>query len=151
VQVLEMVLITPVFVAVFVAAAEYVPVLIGQSTLTHAVGEGAREAGKGGNLNDVVAAVNKVLLVNNLAVTDAPGSGTAVVLQDGPNTVQFGDPDLTYVLPPNPAGGEVRVTLCVLFSATKINSTVPMVSPFNVFGYTLNGKRFQVSSLVSIP
>ena len=75
VQVLEMVLITPVFVAVFVAAVQYVPVLIGQSTLTHAAGEGAREAGKGGNLNDVVAAVNKVLLANNLAVTDAPGLG----------------------------------------------------------------------------
>ena len=151
VQVLEMILITPVFVAVFVAAAEYVPVLIGQSTLTHAVGEGAREAGKGGNLNDVLAAVNKVLLANNLAVTDAPGSGTMVVLQNGPNTFEFGDPNLTCQLPPSPAVGEVQVTLCVLFSAAKINSTVPMVSPFNVFGYTLNGKRFQVSALDSTP
>ena len=43
------------------------------------------------------------------------------------------------------------VTLYVLFSAAKIQSTVPMVSPFNVFGYTLNGKRFQVSSLVGKP
>ncbi len=42
VQVLEMILITPVFVAMLVAAVEYVPVLIGQSTLTHAAGEGAR-------------------------------------------------------------------------------------------------------------
>ena len=151
VQVLEMILITPVFVAVFVAAAEYVPVLIGQSTLTHAVGEGAREAGKGGNLNDVVAAVNKVLLANNLAVTDTPGSGTMVVLQDGPNTFEFGDPNLSFAPPPSPAGGEVRVTLNVLFSATKIGSTIPMVSPFNVFGYTLDGKRFQVSSLASKP
>ncbi len=146
-----MLLITPVFVAVFVAAAEYVPVLIGQLTLTHAAGEGAREAGKGGNLHDVVAAVNKVLLANNLAVTDAPGSGTMVVLQDGPNTFEFGDPDLTCQPPPSPASGEVRVTLDVLFSAAKIDSTVPMVSPFNVFGYTLNGKRFQVSSLVGKP
>jgi hypothetical protein len=151
VQVLEMVLITPIFVAMFVAAAEYVPVLVGQSTLTHAVGEGAREAGKRGNLNDVVAAVNKVLLANDLAVTNAPGSGTMVVLQDGPHTFEFGDPNLTFQPPPSPARGEVRVTLYVLFSAAKISSTVPMISPFNVFGYTLNGKQFQVSSLVSKP
>jgi Flp pilus assembly protein TadG len=144
-----MILITPVFVAMLVAAVEYVPVLIGQSTLTHAAGEGAREAGKGGNIDDVAAAVNKVLLANNLAVTNVPDSGTMVVLQDGPNTFEFGDPNLTYQLPPSPACGEVRVTLYVLFSAAKIDSTIPMVSPFNVFGFTLNGKRFQVSSLVS--
>ena len=147
-QVLEMVLITPIFVAVLVAAVEYVPVLVGHSTLTHAAGVGAREAGKGGNINDVVAAVNKVLLANNLAVTDASGSGTMVVLQDGANSSSFGDPDLTCQLPPSPASGEVRVTLQVLFSATKIGSAVPMVSPWNVFGYTLHGKQFQISSLV---
>jgi hypothetical protein len=143
-----MILITPVFVAVFVAAAEYVPVLIGQSTLTHAACEGAREAGKGGELHEVVTAVNKVLLANNLAVTDVPGSGTKVVLQEGPRTLEFGDPNLTYPSPPSPAGGEVRVTLHVLFSAAKIDSTVPMVSPFNVFGYTFDGKQFQASALV---
>lgn len=149
VQVLELLLTIPVLVAVLLAAMEYGMVLIGRSTVTHAAAVGAREAGKGGNITDVVAAVNNVLTANRMAVTAGAGSGTKVILEDGSGgTSEFGDPGMLYTPPSAIDPDEVRVTAWIRFNALKTDGRTQFINAFNAFGFTLNGKEFQVKSLV---
>ncbi len=141
---LELILTLPVIVVMLVALVEYTTLMILQSTVTHAATVGAREAGKIADIEEVVEAVQAVLGANCITLSDEPGSGTKVILEDVANlTTQFGDPNLDCQLPTNPlASDEVRVTVCIEMHAT------PVCDALRAFGFSLVGKRFQVSSLV---
>jgi len=148
VEVLELLLVMPIFVLALVASVEYVPLLITQATITHAATVGAREAGKGADAEWAAIEANKVLAAASIAITDTAGSGTKVVIEDGATVTSWGDPSLTVASPP-PAvdAGNVRVTVCILFSALKTNGS-PVLGPYNAFGYMLAGDRFQIRALV---
>ena len=121
VEVLELILVLPVLILVLVVTFQFATVLMFRSTVTHAATVGAREAGKGAEFDKVVDAVQQVLGVNCITVSDAPGSGTKVVLEDGDGIVddEFGDPSLDCPLPCNDLDPlQVRVTVCVDLPAT---------------------------------
>lgn len=111
---MELLFALPVLVALLLAAVGYARVLMVRSAVTQAATVAAREAGKGASLEDIVAAVNRVLAVHRMAVSDAMGSGTKVMLDTGwTGHGEYGDSQLT--LPPSPAllADEARVMLCV--------------------------------------
>jgi Flp pilus assembly protein TadG len=149
VEVLELLMVAPIFVLALVASVEYVPLLIAQACITHAATVGAREAAKGANAQAVAAAVNVVLATNSIVITNTPSSGMRVVVENGATVTSWGDPTLTVTTPP-PAvnAGNVRVTVCVLFSALKADGS-QILGPYNAFGYILHGNRFQIRALVN--
>ena len=141
---LELILVLPVLVIMLVAMVEYTTVMILQSTVTHAATVGAREAGKIADIDEVLEAVDAILGVNCITVSDDEGSGTKVVLENGSYpTTEFGDPTLAYELPANPLDpDEVRVTVCVAMSAT------PLCDALRVWGFSWLGKTLEVSAVV---
>jgi hypothetical protein len=161
--VLELILITPVIVLVMLAILEFGMLNITHSAVTHATTVGAREAGKLAPsgaivLDEVVDEVNLVLAAVDILLDDDPGDGTYFIIEDGDNDptnssnwLTFGDPDLAGVCEPPligvPVAGEVRVTLCIEFDATKLNGA-PVIDAFNYCGFTFDGKRFEMSALV---
>jgi hypothetical protein len=141
---LELILTLPVIVVLLVAIFEYGTIMVLQAAVTHAATVGAREAGKCSDVSLVARVVQSVVGVNCITISDVPGSGTKVVLEDGTEGVSvFGDPNLNCQLPTNPLNpDEVRVTVCVALSAA------PVCDPLGDFGFSLLGCQFQVSSLV---
>jgi len=141
---LELILVLPVLVVMLVAMVEYTTLMILQSTVTHAATVGAREAGKIADIDEVVEAVSVVLGANCIELSDEERSGTKVTLEGGGLLpAQFGDPSLAPTLPENPIEpDEVRVTVSVALAAT------PFCDALQAFGFTLFGKRLEVSSLV---
>ncbi len=141
---LELILTLPILVVLFVATFEYGMLMILQPAVTHAATVGAREAGKCSDIELVARVVQSIVGVNCITISDAPDSGTKVILEDGTKgTTEFGDPNLDCQTPSNPLNpDEVRVTVCVDLEAT------PLCDPLGAFGFSLFGCRFQVSSLV---
>ena len=142
--VLELILVLPVLVILLVAMVEFTMLMILQSTVTHAATVGAREAGKYPDIDEVVEAVTVVLGANCIALDDADGSGTKVLLESGDALPSyFGDPSLECNVPENPLQpDEVRVTVCVALRAT------PFCDALRAFGFSLFDNRLEVSSLV---
>ena len=163
VQVLEVILVTPIIALVMLAILEFGMLNITHGALTQATTVGAREAGKLAPsgaivLEEVVDEVNAVLAAIDILLDDDPGDGTYFIIEDGDNDpsdsnnwLTFGDPDLAGVCEPpaqgTPIGGEVRVTLCVEFDATKLNGA-QVIDAFSYCGFTFDGKRFEMSALV---
>jgi hypothetical protein len=142
---LELLLVIPVLLIVLIGAVEFGTIQIVQPAITQAAGVGARQAGKEGDIVDVVEAVNGVLAAINVEITADPNSGGKVILEDGTDPpVEFGDPNLDCDPPLNPVldSDEVRVTVCVEVAAT------PVIDAHDSYGITLSGKRFRVSSVV---
>lgn len=145
---LEAILTLPVIVIAFFAAFQFAMKTMYQSSVVHAATTGAREAGKGANVDTVAGVVNTILDVNDIAIVDAVGSGTLVILEDGDSgTTNFGDAT-TCSAPGDgtPTSGEVRVTVCVKLENTPF---------FTVFcnglpdlGLSFAGTTLRASSLV---
>ncbi len=148
-QVLELLFVLPVLALLLIAAMAYGGTLIVRSAVAHAATAGAREAGKGGDVQDVVGAINGVLAVHDMAISAAPGSGTKVVVQDGQGgTQEYGDPGLIAVPPCSLAADEVRVLIWINTDAKKIDGLRPVVPCVSVLGSSLLGGRLCVQSLV---
>jgi hypothetical protein len=155
--VLELILVTPIIVAALVGGLEYGMLNITQAGVTHAATVAAREAAKLNPsddivLGEVVGEVNAVLGTYGIVLSDTAGSGTKLVIEDGLNLgspLVFGDPGLACPPPAGPSLNldEVRVTLCIEFSATKLNGA-PVINAFDLCGFTFDGKRFHISSVV---
>jgi hypothetical protein len=161
--VLELILVPPVIVLAALAVLEFGMLNTTHGALTHATTVGAREAGKLAPsgaivLDEVVDEVNDVLAAVDILLDDDPGDGTFFIIEDGDNDpgdsnnwLTFGDPLLGGVCEPpvvgTPVAGEVRVTLCVDFDATKLNGA-PVINAFNYCDFTFTGKRFEMSALV---
>jgi len=141
---LELILVLIVLVVVLVAVFEFAMVMLVQGTVTHSATVAAREAGKGEDLAEIVRVVQAIVRVNCITISDAPGSGTKVVLENGTAPTEvFGDPELDCPTPPNVlAPDEVRVTVCVAFEAT------PICDALHAYGFSFAGSQFWASSLV---
>jgi hypothetical protein len=137
-QVLELSFALPVLVGLLVAAMAYQRMLIVESGLTQAAIAGAREAGKGAGLDDVVHVVNEVLGAYGLEICER--SGSVVVEQGHRPAAQYGK-----LAPPatvTPAAHEVRVTVSLALGQAKAGVVDTLVAAFR-------GKRMCASSLVS--
>lgn len=158
VETIELILVLPILVIVLIFSVQFAIVSIYQSTVVHAATVAAREAAKdqaAGQITDfdkVVAAVQHIVSVNCIQISDAVGSGTKVMLEDGgsladppqsPFVLEYGDPSLDCPLPANALDpNQVRVTVCVDLSATKFCDAL---APW---GVTFLGRKFRASSLV---
>jgi len=153
VQTLELILVTPVIVLALLATLEFGMLNMTHAAITHATTVGARESGKldaNGDivLSEVVDEVNEVLGAIDIEIDNSrTGSRLAIVDGDNPGSPLYeGDSSLTCTLP-SPQAGEVSITLCIEFDATKLNGA-PVINAFSYCGFTFNGKRFEVSALV---
>ncbi len=144
VETLELILVLPVLVILIVFCVQFAMVAIFQSAVTHAASVGAREAGKGADLDTIVDAVQQIVGVNCITISDVNGSGTKVVLEDaGSPTEEFGDALLVCTPPGNALEPtQVRVTVCVDLSAT------PFCDALAAWGVTFAGRDLKASSFV---
>ncbi len=93
---LELLYVVPVLVVVLAVTLQYGKAMVIRSSLVQAATVAAREAGKGAGIADVVQAVNLVLAIHGIAVSDRPGSGTKLVVQLGQAMVQeYGDAEIS--------------------------------------------------------
>ena len=146
VETLELILVLPVLVILIVFCVQFAMVAIFQSAVVHAATVGAREAGKGADLDTIVDAVQRIVGVNCIAISDVNGSGTKIILEDADSMLppeEFGDPLLDCTLPANALGpNQVRVTVCVDLTAT------PFCNALAAWGVTFAGRELKASSLV---
>jgi hypothetical protein len=145
VSTLESLLVIPILLIVLVFSIQAGIAAIYQAAVVHAATVAAREAGKGVDLDTVVAAVQYIVDVHGIAISDAPGSGTKVVVDgfgfDPP--ASYGDPTFGCPLPANETEDiEVRVTVCVDLAATRFCDAL---APW---GLSFAGRTFRASSLV---
>ncbi len=134
-QVLELLFTLPLVMLLLVASLEFAGASMRRGALEHAATVGAREAGKGGDLGDVVAAVNEVLETHGITVNDAWASGTKVVLEDGLGPVaEYGDPNLSWRPSSKVPPGEVRVSVWIDRRATEVGGNAPALSSLNLLG-----------------
>jgi hypothetical protein len=128
----EALFIIPIILLITIAIIEFGILLSIQHSVVLSAMKGAREAGKGADIDDLVVIVNEKLAPHNLAV----GTSVAVRLEDlaASTDVQQGDPACNP-LPSTPGlqAGDVRVTVCV-------NTTsLPLMNQLNDFGFSLAG------------
>ena len=152
---LELIIALAVLIVLLLGIFEYATLMVLQSAVTHAATVGAREAGKGAQISEVVEVVGEILGVNCITVSDTPGSGTKVILEDGNlgcPTAVFGDADFTdCAVPANGLNSdEVRVTVCVAIEATPFcDSLATFLCGFpGELGFSLSGCHLHASSLV---
>jgi len=144
---LEVILAGPVVVITIFAAFQYGVAVLCRQAVAQASGAGARVASaEGSDFTDVVAEVEAVLQAHDVPVSNVPGSGVKVLLEEGGVPLQeFGDPTLTCNPPANPtmAGDEVRVTVCLELT------TGPLLNVLQSFGFDFSGRRFEIATLLA--
>jgi hypothetical protein len=146
---LELLFAVPILFFLLIAACVYGQVMMVRCGVTQAATVAAREAGKGGDVQDVAEAVNRVLAAYGVAITDRAGSGTKVILDDGFSEVsEYGDPSMTYVKPRGIGAGEVLTTVWIKTSAKKADGTTAIVHSLGGLGTLLHSEQICVSSLV---
>ncbi len=152
---LELIIAMVILVVLLIAVFEYATLMVFQATITHAATVGAREAGKGAQIDEVVEVVQAIVGVNCILIDDTPGSGTKVILEDGDpgcGTTSYGDPDFDdCAVPDNELNvDEVRVTVCVAIDATPFCDAlaVPLCGALGETGFSLSGCHLHASSLV---
>jgi hypothetical protein len=109
-----------------------------QNAVAHAALKGAREAGKGADIDTVVSVVDAVLSPHGIAI----GPEAGVVLED-PAAMTIETRGLACTPPTEPViNGKVRVTVCVALSAT------PFLQQLEAFCGGGLGRLLQMSSVV---
>ena len=154
VEVLELILVTPVIVIVLVASMQFGSVHVIESALTHAATVGAREGAQYAPVDEIAEEVDAVLEPHGIDVVDTlgqPGDGTYVILEVGDDITEFGDPTFDPDPPAEPeypaiGPGEVRVTVYVKLDKTPILN----VSALEDFGFVFPGEFFQISSVTKL-
>lgn len=147
VEILELILALPVMLIASLAVLEFGILVLVQQAVTTAATEGAREAAKGATCTEVGEVVEAFLAAHNL---DISGGGSVKVVCESKaggvtTTASAGNASLDC----SPPGfglnnGEVRVTVCV--EVTDGNDK-PVPDWLSVFGFSLAGATFEVSSL----
>ena len=140
-QTLEVVLVLPILLILFLASLQFGIVMVVQQAVGHAATVGAREAGKGADVGEVACVVNQMLSPHALTVP----YNASVVLEDPdetPNVQRTGT--IVCDPPPGPslAMDEVRVTVCV--NATE----KPFLNPLRHFGVCVI-RQLKASSVVN--
>jgi Flp pilus assembly protein TadG len=141
VQTLELVIVLPILITVLIAGIQYGIAMVVEQAVVQAATVGAREAGKGANINDLQAVVEAVLYPHDIKI----GQCASVVLEDpqaAPPVQQAGALTCAPCSAPDLVAGEVRVTVCVDLSKK------PFLNALKSIGICNDGKRFVVSSVV---
>jgi hypothetical protein len=148
-QALELLFVVPVLAVLLVTALQCGRAMMVRSGLVQAATMAAREAGKGAGIEEVAQAVNCVLAAHGIAVSDRPGSGTKVTVQDGRGNVkQYGDPRMTVNPAPAVRGDETLATVWIKFDAKRADGRRLLAPSCGVLGLALGDSRLSASSLV---
>ncbi len=141
---LELILVLPIIVVILVAIFEFTMIMVIQSAVSHSATVGAREAGKEATIDELAEIVQAMVGVNCVTISDLPGSGTKIALENGDDaTIWYGDPAMTCTLPTNAiASDEVRVTVCVALDSTAICNSLGSM------GFSILGRQLKASSVV---
>ena len=138
---MELVIALVVLIVLFVAGIQFGTTMIVEQAVTHAAAVGAREAGKGADIDELECVVERILAPHVVNV----GPCASVVLEDpsAARPVQQAG-SLACNPPSEPAlqPGEVRVTVSVDLSKR------PFFNALGSLGISSHGKRFTVSSVV---
>ena len=138
---LEVVLVLPILLLTLVAGIQFGTTMIVEQAVTHAATVGAREAGKGADVDQVVSAVETMLVPHGIHI----GPYAGVVLEDleaSPPVQQRGLPACAPPSTPTLNSTQVRVTVCVDLSSK------PFLNAMRFIGVDSRGKRFSVSAVV---
>jgi Flp pilus assembly protein TadG len=139
-QTLEVVLVLPILLILFLASLQFGILMVVQQAVVHAATVGAREAGKGADVDEVACVVNQMLSPHALSVPYNAG----VTLED-PSATQSvrRRGNVTCNPPPGPslASNEVRVTVCVDATGK------PFLNPLRHFGVCVI-RQLKASSVV---
>ena len=139
VETLEIILVLPVLVLATVGALQYGLMMVVHHAVFAAVHEGAREASKGADIDEIGATVDTILAAHNLAV----GPGVRVLLQDDMGVIDaVGDASLTSTkVAVPPAAGEVRVVVLVSLAQA------PLPNALVTYGIDFSGSTYEASTL----
>jgi hypothetical protein len=121
--------------------------MVVRSGLVQAATVAAREAAKGATIGEVAKAVNCVLAVHGIAVSDQPGCGTKVAVQAGEGTVQeYGDP--TISAPRATIGAdETLATIWIRFDARRADGRKLLANPCGALGLAFGESGLGASAL----
>lgn len=166
VESVEVMVALPVLVIVTLAIFQFgILMLIYQAVVTATV-EGAREAGKGGNINAVATVINQILVPHGVVVSSTSTDANIVVEQSQLwiDPMQPPPPPIVTMLNTNPCYPPTGVPLSTAHLETRVTFSLSLVPTggvnsawgtrqgvpnwLSVFGFSLAGKRFEVSSLV---
>jgi hypothetical protein len=146
-QALELFFAVPLMALLVLAALQYGRTMMIRSCVAHAATVAAREAAKGGGIADVAQAVRSVLAVHGIAISDKPGSGTKITVQDGGKTlVQYGDPSMTVLPSPTIRHDEILATVWVKSGARRADGRKLLGPAGGVLGLA-DGRQLSASSL----
>jgi Flp pilus assembly protein TadG len=134
---LQAIFVLPILLIVFFGTIQVGFLITLKQAVSHAATIGAREAGKGATLAQVVCVVDSILKSHGLAV----GTDVAVTLEN-PTVSSQGTPACDPPTAPTLASDEVRVTVCVDLSNLTVGNTLKSI------GISAIGKTFRVSSVV---
>lgn len=138
---LEVALILPILLIVLIATIQYAVFTVIEQGVVHAAAVGAREAGKGATIDELVCVVEHVLAPHGIRV----GAHASVMLEDpeaSPPVQQRGTFPCCPATSPTLDAGEVRVTVCVDLGGK------PFLNALKYIGMDYTGKPFGISSLV---
>ncbi|MDY0168270.1 MAG: pilus assembly protein [Thermoguttaceae bacterium] len=154
---LELILAVPILLIVLVFSIQFGVAAIYQATVVHSATVAAREAGKGIDLEAVADAVNMVLGIHGIEISETT-AGAKVILDwyavppdpgdpPGEFLLEYGDESLGCGHPDVELDcRQVRVTVCVAPSAT--NFCGSLCKALKPFGVSFENRMFKASSLV---
>jgi len=134
-------------VAVLAVTLECGKAMVIRSAVAQAATVAAREAAKGANVAEVAKAVNCVLAVHGIAVSDQPGCGTKVAVQAGQGAFQeYGDPAISA---PRAAigAGETLATVWINFDARRADGRKLLANPCGVLALAFGESGVGASAL----
>jgi len=149
IEVLEVIIALPVMIIITLALFEFGMLMVVDQTVVSATTKGAREAGKGANILEVADVVNQLLAVHSIAITPTSTTGNIVLEVGGQPTTTINGNPCTPPASPSLGTDEVRVTVCVDLTYPPVaGETPPVPDALATFGFTLNGRHLQSSTLV---
>ena len=140
-QTLELVLVLPILMLVTIGVFQFAVLMLVQQAVTHAATVGAREAGKGADVEELVDVVEAILAPHDIKI----GPHASVTLEDPTATSPVEQRGSLACPPPSTPSldsDEVRVTVCLDLTSK------PLLNALKSNGIDLMGKRFRISSVV---
>lgn len=154
--IVELLLVFPILFIATLAIFEFGILVIVDQTVTAAATEGTREAAKVGAVtNEVAMVIDEILSVHQIVfdptATNATDDARVIIEYGAPISTTTERGNTTIVCSANgPAVGtnEVKVTVCV--NVTNAAGEQPVPDWLSTFGFSLVGRKFEISSLANV-
>jgi Flp pilus assembly protein TadG len=154
--IVELLLVFPILFITTLAIFQFGILAVVDQTVTASVTEGAREAAKiGAVTNEVAGVIDDILSVHAITfdptTTNATDDARVIIEYGAPisTTVERGNTTITCsAIGPAVGTDEVKVTVCV--NVTNAAGEQPVPDWLASFGFSLAGRKFEISSLANV-